>query len=344
MTDCTVAAPAHATKAGTRPSKGAQNSKPQPPLRCAASAAEGVSPSLIVLTLRPDGQKFNGNRIERAQEAGFGWLGDDATFIGYACADTDHEIARHIVNKSDETFGTLGEIQVHIDPENCALQWGAGQTLMAMLQHYAVLIGGHICDGMGQPLADESIKALAEHIDAAMKKRCDADREARTVTLPSGERRELSELSFVYTVVREAGSKKKAWRNVHFDAPALHYYEGRALGMQMAGEVVQFYRNHKTAKLRLGPILREAVERCNKGSFGDYDKATDANVAAGFMDVLTTLIEVGARGLNPKWLEYQIAESERNQVEWTKDREERKAGFVARMKSAREAKRKGGKA
>ncbi|GKT16234.1 hypothetical protein AVHY2522_10935 [Acidovorax sp. SUPP2522] len=303
-----------------------------------APVTERVSTSLIVLTLRPDGAKFNGNRITRAQEAGFDWLKDDATFIGYASPDTGREIARFVTNKSDEAFGALREIQLRIDPAVCEWQWNAGQILMGKLQRYAVLVGGHICDGLGQRIADTELSSIAAHIDAVMKKRRDADQRARTVTLPSGEQRELSELSFSYGVVREAGSKKKTWRSVLFDVPALPYYEGRALGMQMAGEVVQFYRKHRTEKLRLDVMLHEALQRCN-GGFGNYDKATQSNVAAGFIDALTTMIELGARQMNPKWLEAQIVQNQQRHETWCQERDERKAEFAERMRQARAAKR-----
>lgn len=294
--------------------------------------------STIVLSLRPNGAKFNGNRIERAQEAGFSWL-KNTNLIGFSHPDTGDEIARHVVNNSDETFGRLKEIQVHIDPEQRAWMWRAGSFLMERLRKYAVLIGAHICDGLGKQLDDEAVDAIVKHIDEVMTKRRDADRLARTVTLPTGERRELSELSFAYTVVREAGSEKYAHRQVYFDAPALHYYEGRARGMQMAGEIVQFYRRHKEDRLRLDRMLREVIQSSPTG-FGDYDKPDMANVASGFIEVIETLIEVGARHLNPAWLEQKIQQSQQAHAEWGVARDKRKADFLERMRLGREAKRK----
>lgn len=294
-----------------------------------------TSSTMIALSIRPEGEKFNGNRIERAQEAGFDWL-KNSQLIGMVCPDTGDEIARHIVNRTDESFGQLKEIQVHIDPEHCAWTWRAGRSLMDRLNKYALLIGGRVCDGLGQPLNDEAIGAIAEHIDSVMEQRRNADRKARTVTLPSGEQRELSELSFVYAVVREAGERKKSYRKVHFDAPALHIYEGRALGKQMAGEIVQFYRKHKTQRLDLGGILREAVQSLGPG-FGSYYKADAANVASGFLDVIETLIEVGARHLNPEWLRFQIEHSQSAHIDWSNDKEQRRAEFVERMRSGKKA-------
>lgn len=329
------------TEVSTRPQQAAKPANPSSASKVSRGsggsqpAAEPTSASLIALTLRPEGAKFNGNRIERAQEAGFDWL-KNTQLIGMVCPDTGDEIARHVVHNTDETFGRLKEIQVHINPETCAWAWRAGRNLMDRLNKYALLIGGRVCDGLGQPLSDEAIGAIAEHIDSVMAQRRNADRKARTVTLPSGEQRELSELSFAYEVVREAGEKKKSYRKVHFDAPALQIYEGRALGKQMAGEIVQFYRKHKTQRLDLGGILREAVQNLGPG-FGSYYKADVANVASGFLDVIETLIEVGARNLNPEWLKYQIEHSQSAHIAWSNDKEQRRAEFVERMRNGKKA-------
>ena len=269
------------TEVITRPSKGA--TKAPAANKAAPSSAPvsaqtnettspGASPSRIVLSLRPNGAKFNGNRIERAQEAGFDWLKEARSTIGWSCPDTGHEIARHVVNRADETMGKLREIQVHIDPGSCAPCWRAGTLLMELLEKYAILIGAHICDGMGIQLDDQQITAVTKHIDAAMALRCQADRKARTVESPNGEQRELSELSFMFEVLREAGTKKKSYRRVHFDAKPMQYHEGKAKGMQMAGEIVQFYRKHKTQTLPVDSILCALFSQL-ESRHGSYDKA-----------------------------------------------------------------------
>lgn len=338
MTDCTVAAPKSATKAPARP-KAAPSHAPVATQQGEAPPPS-TSPTLIVLSLRPTGAKFNGDRIERAQEAGFGWL-KEVHLIGMRDLDTGGEIARHVVHSSHEAFGVLKEIQIHIDPESCALMWRAGEELMMRLKKYAVLIGARVCDGMGQPLSGEAMAAIGDHINEVMARRRDEDRLARTVTLPNGEQRLLSELSFAYKVIREAGSNKRTFRSVHFDVPSMHYYEGRELGMRMAAEVVDFYQKHQTAYLDILGILREAMNL--QGS--DYDKATPDNVASGFLDVFCALIRVGALHLNPAWLNEVTRNQHIYHEDWVVKREERKAEFVARMKAAREAKQlKGGKA
>jgi len=331
MTAIIARSPAGAKSAPLAAQKPAPTQHGQPP------AAEPLSLSMIVLSLRPNGPKFNGNRIERAQEAGFGWL-KSANLIGLSHPDTGDEVARHVINNRDELFEGLKEIQVHIDPEQCAWMWKAGSYLAARLKKYAILVGARICDGLGQPLDDAAIDAIAKHIDDVMTKRRDADREARTVTLPSGERRVLSELSFAYMVEREAGSKKHVYRDVLFDAPAMHYYEGKARGVQMAGEIVQFYRRHKEDRLRLGRMLREAMQNDGTG-YGNWDKAEVANVTSGFMEVIEVLIELGARNLNPAWLKQKIEQNQQAHLDWCEDRAKRKAEFVERMRQGREAKK-----
>lgn len=296
-------------------------------------------PSNVVLYLRPDGSRFNGNRRERAYEAGFDNL-KGTNLVGLSDPDTGDEIARHVVdvNSIGETLGRLEEIQVHINPQTCAWKLWAGQYLMERLKKYAVLIGAHVCDSTGRVLTEDEIDVVGKQIDVVMVKRRDADWKARTVTLPSGERRQLSELSFAYTVVREAGSRKWAYREECFDAPAMPFYEGQEMGMQMAGEIVQFYRKHRMKELPLRDILRAAMRRAGDG-YGSFDEVDTANVALGFVDVMETLIEVGARCLNPAWLEQHIERNRESHQSWCAYQAKRKTEFVERMRKARAAKR-----
>ncbi len=329
MANSIADAPARATKA---PARAQEAPAPAP---AAQQIRSGMSESLIVLSLRPEGSKFNGDRIERAQEAGFGWL-NKVHMIGMSDPDTGGEIARHVVHGGHEAFGLLKEIQIHIDPESCAWMWLAGKVLMDRLAKYAVLIGASVCDGMGQPLTDEAMLTISDHIDAVMERRRNEDQLARTVTLPNGEQRELSELSFAYEVTREAGSKKRTYRRVRFDVPSLHYYSGRAQGMRMASEVVDFFRAHRTAKLPLTEIIRQALERC-ENRHGNMQKAEASNVVSGFMEVIETLIAVGSRQLNPAWLTAQINRNEELQVTWSEREAKRKAALAARLRAGREA-------
>ena len=326
------------TLAGTRPIKGTPARRPTPPMRRVESpAGPGLEPSatMIVLALRPNGAKFNGNRIERAQEAGFEMLREHP-WMGYASPDTGRAIAFHQVDTCAEAFGKLTEICVYIDPVACEFQWRAGSELMARLEHYCVLIGAHICDGTGRRLDPEEIDAIRKHIDQTMEQRDEARRAERTVTLESGEVRELSELSFQYTVKREAGSRKSSWRTVSFDVPAMHYYEGKAHGIELAAEISKFYKNHKQTRLQLTDILREALAPM-ESRYGDMERAQRANVVAGFMSVIETMIQLGAARLNPEWVTYQIEQCRENHERWTVHNASRKAQLVERLRNGREA-------
>lgn len=337
MTNDATLDAAGATLAETKLTKGASNRRPTPLTRRVedTSAAPAQSGSLIMLTLRPNGDAFAGNRITLAQEAGFDWL-TNTHAMGWKSADTGHEIARFVVHGGLEAIGCLTEIQLHIDPQTCEFQWRAGERLMEKLETYATLIDAYLADGFGSPLDKDALAAVAHHIDTVMELRRDAEAVARTYTEPSGEVREYSELSFYYAVTREAGSRKQSYQRVFFDAQPMDYYPGRAQGMRMAREVVDFFRAHKTAKLPLTEIIRQALERCET-PHGNMQKAEVANVVSGFMEVIETLIAVGSRQLNPAWLTAQINRNEELQVTWSEREAERKAALAARLRAGREA-------
>lgn len=337
MTNDATQTAAGTTLAGTRPAKGTPNRRPTPPVRRVdASGRPSLEPSatMIVLALRPDGAKFNGNRIECAQEAGFDML-RDYPWMGYASPDTGRVIAHHQVDTSAEAFDRLQEINVYIDPVNCEFQWCAGTELMKRLVHYCVLIGAHICDGTGRRLEPGEIEAIRDHIDATMSQRDDERLAAQTVTLESGEIRLFSELSFQYTVTREAGSRKRTWRPVSFDVPAMHYYEGKAHGIELAAEISKFYKSHKQSRLNMTEILREALAPM-ESKYGDLDRAQRANVVAGFMSVIETMIQLGAAQLNPAWIAHHVAQSRESHERWTVDHASEKARLIERLRKGRE--------
>ncbi|WP_295851038.1 hypothetical protein [uncultured Xylophilus sp.] len=320
-----------ATQAAPVPGKASEEPNPR-----RAQQAVSVSPSLIVLTIRPDGLKFNGNRIERAQEAGFGFLRRSG-HIGFADPDTGKEIARHVVNNNDEAFGTLREIQVHVDPEHCEPLHRCGTELFAMLQKYCTLIGGHLCDGTGNALAHDACREIAEHIDAVSFRRRKERLKARVVRMPSGEIRETDELSFSYTVVREAGKRRQSRRYVYFDAPALPFYEGRARGYEMAKELVAFYQAHSLERPYLDRILREAIEKSERHPYGDFYRTDVSNVAAGFLHFIEEMVALGCRHVNPAWLNHKISSNRALHAENAVAAAKEKAEIVARLRAGREA-------
>ena len=332
------------TEVSTRPHVGAtktparHKAAPSPTSAAAQpSDAANTSTTLIVLTLRPIGVKFNGNRIERAQEAGFKHLnGALPNPMGYACPDTGQEIARFVVDREAEMHGRLKEIQLHVDPEGCAVWHMAGSLLMELLEKYCILINASLCDGMGKCLSDEDRTALAEHIDVAIQRRINLGWDARLIEAPNGELRATTELSFVYTTRRKAGSKKKVFEPTHFGVPALHYHEGRAEGMRAAIELVQFYQKHAIEEPGLGLILRDAL--AGASCFGDYEKASTANATVGFLEIIAELVKFASlhvRSLN--WVEQRIQAAEQSHVRWAEQREKEKRELIERLRKGREA-------
>lgn len=299
-----------------------------------------VSPSLMVLVVKPLAERFKADRATCARKAGFKHA---PVHVGLnTMALLDHDLGEPLavmkVNGFVEAVDQLTAVEIHIDPELCPIEWDAGSRLMAACTKFAELMEGRLCNGLGNEIGAEAREAIASHIDRVMLERRKADRVARTVTLASGERRELSELSFSYTVRREAGSRKSAYRPVYFDAKPMPYYAGHAMGMEMAGEVVAFFRKHQVDRLDIKQMLHEVFER-SQGQSISFDTSEVANVANGFMEVMSTLIMVGARHLNPVWLDERIAESKSHHADWQRDREDQKVVFVERMRKAREAKK-----
>lgn len=135
----------------------------------------------------------------------------------------------------------------------------------------------------GRYLSSEARTAVAEHINAAIQRRLSMDFDAKRIEMPGGELRDTTELSFVYTTRRKAGSGKKVFD--HFGVPALHYHEGRAAGMRAAVELVQFPQNRTGENPGLNFILRDAL--AGASIFGDYDNASTSNITIGFLEIIT---------------------------------------------------------
>ena len=333
MTEVSTRPQVGATKAPARP-----KATPSPaPVAVQPNDTTSTSATLIVLTLRPVGEKFNGNRVGRAEEAGFKRLsGKPSNPMGCACPDTGQEIARFVVDKEAETHGQLKEMQLHIDPEECAVWYRAGSMLMEMLEKYCILINASLCDGMGKCLSSEARTAVAEHINAAIQRRLSMDFDAKRIEMPGGELRDTTELSFVYTTRRKAGSGKKVFEKTHFGVPALHHHEGRAAGMRAAVELVQFYQNHAIENPGLNFILRDAL--AGASIFGDYDNASTSNITIGFLEIITELVKFASRHVsNLNWVEHRIQAAEQAHVQWTEQREKEKRELIERLRKGREA-------
>ncbi|KRC30660.1 hypothetical protein [Acidovorax sp. Root217] len=301
------------------------------------ATAPEQSPSLIVLTLRPSGQKFNGNVSERAEEAGFKYI--QPTTLGYAHHDTGKEIARLVGARSKFLDGRPPEeIQVHIDPETCAIHPYAGADLFAMLERYAVLINGTLCDGLSKYLIPSERKALQEHIDTVMARRAKVDRLARTITMPDGERRELSDMFFSFTVRREAGSTKRVDRKVYFDVAPMEAWEGAAHAGRMVQAIVQGFKNHKVHHPNIRMMILEAVRKMEAGqSYLNFNAPSVANVTVEFLEIIEVLVKIGADNLNPKWLQNRIDQNVHLQECVKRNRAKTKLEQVENMRKGREA-------
>lgn len=295
-------------------------------------AMELTSLSTITLHLRPTGEHFRANPMTRAHEAGFeSLLG--AHGVSMRSRDTGEVIAT-LKADTNGLVRPIKEITLQIDPESCPIEWRAGSRLVELLERYLTLVGASAYDGLGALLSPDEIKAIGQHIDHTLFRRRDEEREASLITMPNGEIREPGELSFQYGVWREAGSKKRTWRKVGFDCQPMHYYKGYVQGIEMAKEVITYFKKHKVADFGLESALEAAFEAGRGQSAGDDTKLGQMR---GFMTVMCTLIRVGAGGINPNWIEAQ----QRHAIEVLDDHAryeaQKKTEFVNRMRQGRKA-------
>lgn len=337
-----------ATKAETRPTKGAKNPKSQPPLRCAAPAdAEGASPTLIELFIRPKyGKKFGAPFSHMSDVIGLENPRIDATRWRMASCvcdhDTGYEIAEFKPNQGYQ-FSDLTEVRVTIDPATCHAEWSAAGRFEAAVLTFAEGMAGVVYDGLGGELSKEALADLTGHINNAILKRMRMEEAARTVQVSDDTKRIAGALPFQHMLVtKQADGRWRGYKRVAFDAPSLPYYGGRAEGLKMARAMVEYLKAHKHSDACLEETLREAFALMADQRGGE-DADHKRNAAAGYIRCMTTLIKVGASNLNMKWLEQQISQYEDYERSDRPRREARKAAFVNRMKTAREAKQKGGK-
>lgn len=325
MTNDATQAVAGATLAAKRPHTGAPVRRSTPPLRRISKedatnhAQQAASP--IVLSVIPRKGTFSAHHSELLDEAGFGWIRDMHQY-GLPCPDTGREIAR--LNRIPSVaFGPATRIEAVIDPHTCVYHYDAGSFLVDCLTRFAKAADADICDGAGVSLGASGLNAIAEHINAVMKARSKADRAKRTVRLPNGEVREQGHLSFVHTVIREAGSRKTSHRNVMFDATPLPYFEGRAKGYEMALEVVDYYREHRRVSLPINQILSAALDLVSSGPT-DFKRSSKQWVASGFCDGIAALIHAGAQSISREWMQRRISQELVCHAEWSAEREAKK--------------------
>ncbi|WP_159917842.1 hypothetical protein [Pantoea sp. 18069] len=327
----------------TRPHAGAtkaRNTQSVPTQGAAPIAAEHTSLSQITLYLRPKGARFHEGPISRAYEAGFESL--PGRFVaGLVSRDTGETIAT-LTPDGNGLNHPVREIKLSIDPESCAIEWQAGTRLARVAGEYAILIGAKVCDGFGKTLSPDGLGAIGSHIDKVINRRRAEARKARKIKLPSGELRELGELSFQHAVVREAGSRKSVWRSVDFDCQPMPYYQGYVRGVEMAEEVIAYYKKHKEPDLHIEHVLEAAFRAKTEKRSCEGDSKNGQ--AQGFLTVMAVLIRVGAGNINPKWIAQQKERAVASHESMEAYGRLKKAEFVARMRAAREAKKTRGAA
>jgi hypothetical protein len=148
-----------------------------------------VSPSLMVLVVKPLAERFQANVTTSAKKAGFDFAPAHAGINTMALLDRDlgEPLAVMKVNGFAEAVDRLTSVEIHFDPELCPIEWGAGSRLMAACARFSELMEGRLCNGLGNEIGEEAREAIAKHIDHIMTRRCAANREKQTVDLPTGE-------------------------------------------------------------------------------------------------------------------------------------------------------------
>lgn len=262
--------------------------------------------------------------------------------MGLLDLDTDEVVAVLMADNAGRWHRPLTEFTLTIEPESCAIEPMAGKRLMGALKDLLVLIGGeaHIDD---HRLGQEDLDKLADDINKIMRRRMGEAYDARLQRMSNGELRRLGLLSFQYQVIQDPGSRKKVFRYVDFDCSGVNKDYPYAHGIEMAEEVIAFCKKHKREQLDIQSMLLGAFHAIEEGRSLPYGQHAASQAAQGFLSVMTTLICVGTKLINPAWIESRKSES-RSYVDRVKQLDaEEKAQFVARMRAARiaaQAKRK----
>lgn len=294
------------------------------------------STSAIVITLRPKGKHFHEGAKSRQSEAGFQSIPRSLGGMGLLDGDTREPIAVITADNDSRWHMPLTEFTITIEPETCAIEYKAGTRFIKVLKDFLVLIGGNAYVD-SKKLSDPDLDELARTIDKLMLRRRDEAYAARLQRLPNGEIRRTGVLSFQHQIVKEAGSRKKSYRTVNFDCSGVERHDACVRGIEMAEELIEFFKTHRVESPDLMATLREAFRIHDEGASLPYNKQTERSVASGFLHVITTLIRTGSQNINPRWLENEKRQYQ-DVAERMKSLEaDQKAEFVERMRAARAA-------
>lgn len=276
-------------------------------------------------------------------------IGPGRWLSAYGVCDPDTEaLIAHFEPNEGWNWRGLTQVRVTIDPETCAISWGAARQFTSTLTSFAKAMGGTVLDGLGAPVSDDAMKGLEDHIRATVHRRMEETEQARTVQVDRYTTRTSGALSYQFRLTtRKPGSRYPNWTHVYFDAPSLPYYAGTAAGFRMAREMVEYLRQHKTSDAGLENTILEAARMAANMPHPGMDGCHSEHVAHAFMRCITTLVKVGAQNLNMKWLDHHIAEYDAYEAKYGPARDAKKAAVSRRLNAARAAKRaqrKGGAA
>ncbi|RYF57204.1 MAG: hypothetical protein EOO27_16235 [Comamonadaceae bacterium] len=234
-----------------------------------------------------------------------------------------------------EAIGELREIAIHIDPENCAIECGAGTRLVKAVRKFRMFMGGSICDGLERPLSHKALDSLGDDIDATMRRR-QKERPWRRQVLPDGSYMEwpYPELQFITTHRSKRGGYIS---DCMFDVEPMDASAGYLHGVEIARQVLRYRAKHRTAYLDVRGILiavHQVLRECNRA------KVSKRHAASAFMEIFSEMINYAARtAAFDKFIDGRRDSEVDYQARLVAARAKDKADFVERMKAAKAAKR-----
>lgn len=289
-----------------------------------------TDPSAITLTLQARGERFAQHVDVATETLGFHTLNDHYA-KGLKNYDTERSLAYISGSMGRLLHGPAKTATVFIEPEKNLMEFAtAGSCFVGMLVQLSDALEADILSADGAVLGEAELKALGEQINTGVRKKMEEHKAANTVVMPDGEVRLYNGLSFTYDVLDAKGD----WdHTVYFDAAPATVSQGRAIGLNMAAELMKFHKAHKRGFYWFSRVLEAACEAKKKDPRVKYSKPCVENVVAGFMTGMETFIQVGSKFTNAEWLDARINEANQSHA---RDLDER-AQFAERMRNARAA-------
>jgi hypothetical protein len=213
---------------------------------------------LVILTITKPGARWGSNLIgELTHQAGF----TSGTYGGRGIRDVlpGRFKAEPICFLQYETMpAQIGEgveqFSFVLDPAVCCRYYGAFLTMWVAACHVAGALGADVVDLAGEPVSN----ATADSIEMKLRLLQDARSTGIREELAGGMYRERGDLSCISRVYRRSGSLVES---NHFDVPEEPYLLGKARGLRLAREYVEFaasLTNPSEAASELTQILLSA--------------------------------------------------------------------------------------